>query len=307
MAVQTSGSLAKLLQQGIRRVITSVHKQHPRIYSQMYYTVQSEKSFEEFISVSGYPLAQDKNEGGGITYVRQTQGFTTRVKPKTVALGTIVTLEEQEDNLYINALKRTALLEMSFLQKMEYDGHALLANATNANYVYADGKALCATDHPLIGLSGGTFSNLLATAAPLSEASVEDMLIQIGLGVNYDGFHVVYPTDKLIVQTSQKYNAARLYKTMAQPGTANNDVNALATSGDLPTLLVTPYLPNANPWFVTTKLPDPEQGLILVNRKAPPDISQNDADTRNFKMNRVIRYMFAVVDTPFAIFMSNAL
>lgn len=304
--VQTSGSMSKLLVTGIRKVITQVYKQHTIFYDKLYHTVESDKAWEEFLTTSGYPLAQDKSEGGGITYVRQTQGFTTRVKPKTVALGTIVTFEEQQDNLYINALKRAALLEISFIQKMEYDAHYLLANATSGAITYGDGQPLCSASHPLIGLGGGTFSNLLPTAAPLSEAAVEDMSIQIGLAINADGYHMVFPKDKLIVQTSQEFNAARLYKTMKQPGNNNNDVNALLATSNLPELVVTPYLPQANPWYITTKLPSEEQGLILVRRKSPPDVQDNDADTRNWKMNRVVRYMFSVVDTPVAIFMSNA-
>jgi hypothetical protein len=307
MAVQTSGSLAKLLVPGLRKVIMQTYDEHPKIFSQIFYEFESQRSFEEMINISGYPLFQDKSEDGGITYVSQSQGFTTRLQPKTKALGIAVTMEEIQDNLYKEvAAQRTKLLRFSHLQTLEYDAHYLLSNAFSSSIVYGDGTALINSAHPLIGASGGTFSNILPTAAPFSEAALEDLIVQIGLAVNDDGFKVHYPLGKLIVHESNKFNVARIYKTLAQPGTNNNDVNALMSTNCLPEPVITPYLASANPWFVTTKLPTPEQGLVLVNRMPLDLVTDNDADTRNAKWNMVCRYVFGAVDTARCIFGSNA-
>lgn len=309
-AVQSSGSLAKLLQPGIRHVTTTLHKMVEKFYSHMFHTIKSNRNFEEFVMVTGYPIAQDVDEGSGISYTRQNQGFTTRIYPKQVGLGVILTEVEESDNLYKNALKRARLLEFSFIQKLEYDAHFLLNNATvsaaNGGANYGDGQPLCSASHPVAGLSGGLISNLLATPAPLAEASLEDMLIQIELTLNQDGFHVVYPPKDLIVQSSQRFNAQRIYKSLSQPGTANNDVNAMSSAGKLPRLIITPYLTAPNAWFVTTRTPDPEEGLILIMRKELDTKTDNDVDTRNYKLNRMMRYAFSAVDTSICIFMSNA-
>lgn len=307
MAVQTSGLLAKLLIPSLRKVIMQVYDEHAKIYSQIFHEFTSKRQFEEFVAISGYGLFHDKNEGGGIDYVAQQQGFTTRLQPRTKALGIQVTMEEMQDNLYAEvAADRVRLLRFSHLQTLEYDAAYLFTNAFSTAVTYADGKALCASDHPLIGAAGGTTSNILATAAPLSEASLEDMSIQIGLGVNDDGFKVNYPKDKLLVQTNQMYNAARIYKTLKQPGTNNNDVNALMVSGDLPPLVVSPYLTSANAWFVTVRLPSKEQGLVLVNRMPLDLVRDNDADSRNMKLNMACRYIFGAVDSSRCVYGSNA-
>ena len=61
----------------------------------------------------------------------------------------------------------------------------ILNNAENAAFPGGDGKPLFTNNHPLA--TGGTFSNVLATAADLNETSLEQSLIDISSFVDERG------------------------------------------------------------------------------------------------------------------------
>ena len=59
-----------------------------------------------------------------------------------------------------------------------------------------DGKALCATDHPIVA---GTDQNELSTAADLNETSLEQSLIDIAAMVDERGLKIAAKGTKLII------------------------------------------------------------------------------------------------------------
>lgn len=183
-------------------------------------------------------------------------------------------------------MNRAQSLAFSMSQTRENVGANIYNRAFNATYPGGDGIELLATNHP--GLSG-TFSNELATPAALSEASIEDLCIQIMNATNSRGLRISLRPTKLIVSTANAFEAERILKSDKQNDTANNAVNALRAKGAIPTYDVNHYLSSATPnfWFVRTNAPN---GMVWMNRENVSFTKDMDFDTDNAKAKAYMRF-----------------
>jgi hypothetical protein len=75
------------------------------------------------------------------------------------------------------ALRKATALAFSIRQTQETVAANVLNRAFDATYTFGDGLELCSTAH--INQKGGTWRNELATAADISEASLEQSCIDI--------------------------------------------------------------------------------------------------------------------------------
>lgn len=285
--VITTGNHPKLLWPGLNALFGTTYKELPKIHTQIFDVSTSEKAYEEDVELSGFGLAPVKTEGGSISYDSNTQGPTTRYTNVTYGLGFIETIEAVEDNLYKErATRRTAALARSMHITKETVLANILNRGFNSSYVGGDGKELLATDHPTLS---GSQSNELATPADLSEASLEDMLIQIMNAKDSRGLRIQLSGRKLIVSPSEAFNAQRILKSALQNDTANNAINAVKSMGLLPDgVVVWPYLTDTDAWFIKTDAPE---GLKLFNRRELAFAKDSDFDTDNFKHKATERYV----------------
>lgn len=290
--VITTGNHPKALWPGMHAFWGRQYNEHPQEWSKIFDTESSEKNYEEDTEVTGFGLATVKAQGTAISYDSETQGPTTRYTHVTYGLGYIVTREELEDNLY-EAVSKRRIKALSFSVRSTEETVAanILNRAFNSSYVGGDGKEMCATDHPTLD---GTQSNELSTAADLSEASIEDMCIQIMQAKNSRGLKFALMPRKLIVAPSEAFNAERILKSSLQSGTANNDVNALRSMGVLPEgVVVNHYLTDPDAWWIKTNAPN---GLVRYNRRATEFKQDNDFDTENAKAKSTLRFSIGWTD-----------
>lgn len=290
--VITTGNHPKALWPGMHAFWGRQYNEHPQEWSKIFDTESSEKNYEEDTEVTGFGLATVKAQGTAISYDSETQGPTTRYTHVTYGLGYIVTREELEDNLYeVVSKRRIKALSFSVRSTEETVAANILNRAFNSSYVGGDGKEMCATDHPTLD---GTQSNELSAAADLSEASIEDMCIQIMQAKNSRGLKIALMPRKLIVAPSEAFNAERILKSSLQSGTANNDVNALRSMGVLPEgVVVNHYLTDADAWWIKTNAPN---GLVRFNRRATEFKQDNDFDTENAKAKSTLRFSIGWTD-----------
>ena len=142
--------------------------EHPIEYTDLFDTTTSDKNYEEYVQATGFGLAPQKPQGQGVAYDSETQGFVTRLTNVAYGLGYIVTQEELADNLYeVVSKRRAAANAFSMRQTKENVAANVYNNAFSSSYTGGDGVSLLNSAHP--NTSGGTFSNLLTTAANLSE------------------------------------------------------------------------------------------------------------------------------------------
>ena len=286
MAPITTGTHPKLLWPGLHKIWGNLYEDQPLMHTKVFDANTSGKSYEETQELAGFGLAPAKSEGASISYDTTVNGYVTRFTNVTYGLGFIVTEEAVEDNQYKEqAERRMKALKRSMRHTKETVFANILNRATDSNYTGGDGKELLATDHPT---SNGTQSNELAVAADLSEASIEDLLIQIRTAKDTRGLIMSLRAKKLIVPPNLEFEAERILKSTLQNDNANNAINALKSTGSIPEgVLVWSFLTDTDQWFLKTDAPD---GLKMFNRRALSFDKDSDFETGNFKHKATERF-----------------
>lgn len=285
--VITTGNHPKLLWPGLHALFGTTYDDIPRRYQDIFRVEKSDKAYEEIVELSGFGLAPIKAEGAGIVYDSTSQGPTSRFTNVVYGLGFIETRESVEDNQYKGrATQRTRALARSMSITKETVHANVLNRAFNTSYLGGDGKPLIATDHPTLA---GTQSNKLAVDADLSEASLEDALIQIRMAKDRRGLPINLTGAKLVVGPGEVFNAKRILGSTLQNDTANNAINAMKSMSMLPGGVVDwVYLTDPDAWFILT---DADQGLISFQRRAIEFAKDSDFETDNYKHKATERYV----------------
>ena len=292
MSAITSGAHPAALWPGVHAFTMAEYDKHPVEYSMIFDVEKSKMAYEEDVETSGFGLAQIKPEGEATKYDSHSQGFTKRYTHVAYSLGWVVTKEERDDNLYKrNAFKRSKALTFSFRTTKEIIGANILNRGFNPAFVGGDSQALFSAAHPTLSAPQ---SNTLAVAADLSEASLEDMLIDIEQAENSRGLKIALRGQKLVISPSEVFNAERILKSNLRSGTDFNDVNAIKSMGLLPGgICVNHYLTDPDAFFITTNAPN---GLTCFNRQGFSFTRDNDFDTDNAKAKGYERYSFGWTD-----------
>jgi hypothetical protein len=293
--VINTGSFTKALWPGVNAWWGKAYAEFPTVYDKLFDKYQSVKAYEEDVGISSYGLAQVKPEGQSIAYDIEQQGFITRYIHATYALGFIITKEMFEDDQYaIVGEKRAKGLAFSARQTKEIVAHNIFnkAFAGAGNPTYGDGQVLISNAHP--NVAGGTWSNLIGTAADLSEASLEQAFIDIKKFTNDRGLRIAVQPQSLIVPVEMEFEAYRILQSEGRPGTDNNDINAIKSMGKLPGgVTASPYLTDPDAWFIRTNAPE---GLKYFERVSDSFDMDNDFDTDNAKFKFRARYSFGATD-----------
>lgn len=290
--VITTGNHPKALWPGIKAWWGRMYNEHQVEYTGLFDTDTSDRNYEEMVEATGFGLATVKSEGGSVQYDSEQQGTVTKAIHVAYALGYIVTREERDDMLYeVVSKRRAGALAFSMRQTKETVGANVYNRAFNSAYTFGDSKELLATDHPTLD---GTQSNELSVAADLSEASLEDLTIQIMNAKNSRGLKINLMPRKLIVPPALFYEAHRILDSNLRVNTADNDPNVLKDQGIFPDgIMVNHYLTDPDAFFIRTNAPS---GLICFDRVAVEFSQDNDFDTDNAKAKCYERYSFTVGD-----------
>ena len=287
-----SGSFAKALWPGVNSWYGEKYAEHTVEYTDLFDKETSRKAWEEDMGTSMFGLAAVKPEGNSVVYDNAQQGFLTRYQHITYALGFIITQEMVDDDLYdVIGKKRAQGLAFSMRQTKEIVGANVYNRAFTAGYVGGDGVTLLNTAH--VNVQGATYSNM-TTAATLSEASLEDLTIDIMQAENDRGLNISLTGQCLIIPPALVYEADRILNSSLRVGTSDNDLNALKNAGKFPGgVKVNHYLTSDTAYFIRTNCPD---GMKYFERKADSFSMDNDFDTDNAKYKVSGRYSFGWTD-----------
>jgi len=248
-----TGTFPKSLQIGADAVtFWGNYNEQDTYYSKIFDSVQTGEAYTEDTLITGFGIMPQKNEGNPVSYDSMTQGYTKRYTVQTYGLGFQVTDEQRRFGKYARVMEKGMNhLSRSLKETKEIVGANKFNNGFDSNYTGGDGKELLATDHPT---RAGTFSNELATPADLSEASYEDILIQIKNATNDRGIRIGLKPKALLVPSALNFEARRILYSDLQPASANNDINA--SKGEVTDLICNPYLTSDSAWFVLTDAPE---------------------------------------------------
>ncbi len=288
----TTGSHPKALWPGIKAWWGRTYDEHTVEYTDLFDTESSGRAYEEDVEVTGFGRAPVKAEGAAISYDSESQSYVSRYTHVAYALGYIVTYEELQDNLYeVVGKRRSQALAFSMRQTTENVGANVYNNGFNSNFSGGDGKEMLATNHPSLA---GDWSNELAVAADLSEASIEDLIIQIMGATNARGLKISLMPKKLLIPRQLWFDANRIVNSVLQNDTANNAINVLKATNALPEgIAVNHYFSDADAWFMRSNAP---RGLIHYQREAASLSQDNDFDTSNAKAKCYQRESFKWTD-----------
>ena len=296
MPVIGTGNSPRLLEEGVKRVFGQAYANHNEQYSHLFNQETSRKAFETDVQWEGFGLAPEKLQGEGTAMDSQQEGYHPKYPNLTYSLGFIVTKEEMADNLYNLFPKRSKALAFSIRQTMENVGANVYNRAFNSAFLMdgGDGVELLSTAHVRGPSDSTVFSNELAVAAALSEASLEALLIQINQAADARGNKIAIQGQSLIVPPSLCFEAERILKSSLRVDTANNDLNAIKSKGLLPGgSVVNNYLTSNTAWFIKTNCP---YGMTHNVRQAVEFEQDNDFGTSNAMFKASYRDAFGWTD-----------
>lgn len=290
----TTGSFSLDLEPIGMKSFMDAEKSLDPIYKRLFKEEFTKRAYEHEAIFGGLGLATMKPQGSSISYDSMAQGPEKIYHQATYANGFIIT-EDMADFGQTGILMKNGSSELrkSLMEAKEEILADVIDNAFTNTYVGADGKELCALDHPI--QDGNTIANEVATPGDISETILEQMLIEQKENMkDYRGKRVSIPTKFLVIPRELVFEAQRILKSVNRVDSANNDVNAIRSLGFLSEdVLCHDRLDDADSFFLKC---DVQNGLKVYQSKAPTFRSDNDFDTLNLKFTAHERYGYGWSD-----------
>ena len=250
------------------------------------------RNYHEEPVLYGFGAAPQLPDGTPVTYQQGGVLFLQRYVYKVYGLAFALTkvLVEDGDHIRLGQVYARHLAQ-SLVETKELLCANILNTAFNSSYPGGDGVSLINTAHPIVN---GTFSNQLATAANLSQTSLEQMLIQIRQAVDNNGKKIRLVPRQLVVAPGNIFQAEVLLKSVLRTGNANNDINPVKSIGLLDEgAAVLSRLTNASAWWVQTDAPE---GMKLLMRRRLEKTMEGDFETDSMRYKATERYIPGFTD-----------
>jgi hypothetical protein len=250
------------------------------------------RNYHEEPVLYGFGAAPQLPDGTPVTYQQGGVLFLKRYIYKVYGLAFALTkvLVEDGDHIRLGQVYARHLAQ-SLVETKELLSANVLNTAFNSSYPGGDGVSLINTAHPIVN---GTFSNQLATAAVLSQTSLEQMLIQVRQAVDNNGKKIRLVPKQLVVAPGNVFQSEVLLKSVLRAGNANNDVNPIKSIGLLDGgATVLSRLTSANAWWVQTDAPE---GLKLLMRRRLEKTMEGDFETDSMRYKATERYDVGFTD-----------
>lgn len=284
--------LVKELEPGLNALFGLEYARYPDETVPLFTTEGSDRAFEEEVLLTGFGGAVVKGEGEGVTYDSASEAWTARYQHETIALAFALTEESIEDNLYEKLSGRyTKALARSMIHTRNVKGAAVFNSAFDSTVPGGDGTELLGT-HTLTG--GGTLVNVAAANTDLNETALENAYIDIAAWLDEKGLKTAIKITGLCIPTALFFVAERILKSPLRVGTADNDLNALATTSAIPGgAAVNHYFNDPDAWFVKTDAPNT---LKHFNRVSMKTGMEGDFETGNVRFKARERYSYGWSD-----------
>lgn len=250
------------------------------------------RTYHEEPVLYGMGAAPELPDGMPVTYQSGGVLFQQRYLYKVYGLAFALTKVLVEDGDHIRIGQTYAKhLAQSLVETKETLCANILNRAFNSAYAGGDGKSLIATDHPIVN---GTFSNQLATAAALSQTSLEQLLIQIRNAVDNNGKRIRLTPKQLVTGSSNVFQAEVLLKSVLRAGGNNNDINPVKSMGllgdgqaNLSRITSTTF------WGIQTDAPE---GLKVMMRRSLDKSMEGDFESDSLRYKATERYAVGWTD-----------
>jgi hypothetical protein len=250
------------------------------------------RNYHEEPVLYGFGAAPQLPDGTPVSYQQGGVLFLKRYVYQVYGLAFALTkvLVEDGDHVRLGQIYAKHLAQ-SLVETKELLCANVLNYAFNSSYTGGDGVALNSASHPIVN---GTFSNLLATPAALSQTSVEQMLIQIRSAVDNNQKKIRLQPLKLVVAPGNVMQAEVILKSVLRTGTANNDINPIKSIGLMPEgAAVISRLTSSTNWWIQTDAPE---GMKLMMRRGLEKTMEGDFETDSMRYKATERYIPGFTD-----------
>jgi|GEM_PF-6101408 len=242
------------------------HRKKP-VYKKIFKTTKGKEAVRHSMEMGGPGQLSLKTENGAVSSLSIRQG-PNKTWNYDLYAGEITLSYELARDTRIREIETTSRsLGRATALTPENITALFLDRAFNSSFpAVADGKALCATDHLIVGTNASTGSNMLSGGPALSETSLEDVYTNLMSMPGPDGMISPLMPEKLVVPAGLALTGEKLTTKGKTLGSAYNDPKVVGHDLEL---VANPFLGSATRWFVLT---DAVNGLFV----------EFDGDEENF-------------------------
>lgn len=270
----------------LNEVFDGVYDQRDDEYKQVFRERNgTPRAYHEEPVLFGFGAAPELPDGIPVTYHQGGVLFNQRYVYRVYGLAFAMTKVLVEDGDHI---RLGSIFSEHLAQSMIETKETLTANkfnrGFNASFPGGDGVAMNASNHPL---ANGTGSNLLTTAAALSQTSAEQMLIQIRNAVDNNGKRIRLNPVQFVVPSANMFQAEVITKSVLRTGSANNDINPIKNL--LPKgVAVVSRITSTTAWWIQNG--NVQRGLQMMNRRKLERSMEGDFETDSMRYKSTERY-----------------
>jgi hypothetical protein len=262
-------------------------------WKQLFEMHESDQAFELDVLKSGFTYIPMKPEAQATQYGSWGQEYSTFYNHNAYGYGFQVSREARKDGKTLNIME-DGMRELGDAMRRTYEtlGANIFNYGTNSSVnVGGDGQPLFSASHPTLA---GNQSNILSSAASLSETSLETLLIQIDTDLNFMGMVTPLSAKKLIIPPALQFTAERILGSILQSDTANNNINAIRQLGMFPGgTHINHYLTSSTAYYILTGV---SNGLKYFNRESPEFSDDGAFDQEVTKYKVYFRCAFGWTD-----------
>lgn len=247
----------------------------------------SDKATETATWMTGFGYAVEKPEGTPTASDSRMQGPTKTWYHTPYGLKYTITEEAIADDQKGVMRKGTKQLMQSMKATRSLLAMRPFTTAFVTTYhTTADGKALCASDHALIG--GGTYSNTMSAAEP-TNASIEAAVYNYEYGITDDrGLRYTQKAKSILCGPSIQYDLKRVLESTYDIENSRTDMAKNIAGGMGLNVIVSNEITDDR-WFILGEK-DPDVGTVFFSR-VNPRLSQDQCkDTGNHSYYAYMRF-----------------
>jgi len=265
----------------IDEVIMTKYSRFPDEFSEVFRMETSTRSIEQTTEVTGFGQMTVVAEGDNTRYDAPLPAFNKTYVHAQYGLGFKVSKIAMDDDRFGVVRKLGTELGRSAKETVEVSAAAIF-NTGFTSATGPDGKALFATDHPLVG--GGTQTNKLSYATDPDVTSIQLALTDMRQTKDHRGKKLRIPTKQLILPPALEFVGAELLGGPDRADTANHTINAFKRRSGMPSFdswMVWDYLTDPHSWFLEGEKSDTE--LRFYWREQFGTVHDIDFDSRSVK------------------------
>lgn len=281
-AMMTRANFANLLTPIHKKIFFDAYNEVPSVYKKIFRTEKMDAKSQTYPHLGALGLWQQNTEGSKFNHDKFDQGPVASFEAKRYDKAYELTWELVQDDLY-NVMKglgkggSAKALGRGLRATEETETSDVLANGfSNVGY---DGKALFATDHPLINSTSVVSNKIEGT---LTDENLKKAMTLMRGQRDEAGIVIQASAKRLIVSPDNEFVAKAIVHSILQSGTNNNDVNTVPNLE----IVVWDFL-TGGAWFVQDTQFD---NLLFLRREEPLFDSERIQDQMDYRMFGYTRF-----------------